>query len=172
MKMEKLPTVDPLEAARDALAESKGNANRATAALTASAKEDAALLHALAALAISMASPDEGVAMRHQRRKAWTAPNYDVGGNGHRVHALAAGNAMMLMDFPLMDGTPLRNATREEVRVNAEGYYKQASDMRWKSRWLALVASKIPQQDDKKTVGQALTESVLRELQEKAKHGK
>jgi hypothetical protein len=154
------------ELAREVLAECGGDINKATDAIVRQAVADRSVLRLLAFAAVrSVASFN----VRSKRSQIWTAPHYDPGGNGHRVRALAAGNAAMLLDFPLMDRTPLRDASKEKVRENAETYYKQADDMNWKSRWLALIAARIP---DGKSVGECLDEAALCELRDKAKHAK
>ena len=99
--------------------------------------------------------------LRSERLSKWLPPNYDAGGKGDRVAALAEGNAAMLMDFPLPGGKRLGEATADEVRTAAEFYSKQAGNMAHKARWLSMIAARVKD----KTVKDALTEKKLRELQ-------
>lgn len=100
---------------------------------------------------------------RDNNRAIWTAANYDKGGKGERVKALAHGNALMF--FRLPTGSLLGQAKRAEVDEAAQFYSKQATDMAWKGRWLSMVAEKV---EGQKTVGKCLTEHDLAKLQEKA----
>lgn len=102
---------------------------------------------------------------RSERRSTWLPPNYDAGGNGARVLALAKSNSEMLLDFPLWGGKKLRDATKDDVAESAAKWTAQGKDMMSKGRWLSLVASRVP---EKKTVGQALTETELRKLHKEA----
>lgn len=87
----------------------------------------------------------------------------------HRVVALAQDNAHMMLNFALFGGKRLRDADKQDLRLSAERYYAHGSDMVHKGRWLALVASKVP---DGKRVGEALTEEAVRKLFEEARHAK
>lgn len=98
-------------------------------------------------------------ACRGARRDVWTAPNYTAGGNGDRVHAMAAGNLLL---FPLPGGKPLGEATKAEVIEAAVFYGKQASDMTVKARWLTRIGEQLT---DEKTVAKVFTEESLRTLQ-------
>ena len=94
---------------------------------------------------------------RIQRRDVWTPPNYSKGGNGARVIALATS----LLDFPLLGGMRLADATREQVQKSAEFYASQSADMGHKARWLQLIAQSVP---DEKRVADVLDEARLAEL--------
>lgn len=165
---EELKGTSLTELARESLARNAGRVVDAASDLAAIAKDTPSVLYALALAAIREVAPSGANERRIKRNRIWQAMAPEL--TGHRVHALARGNAAMLMDFPLMDGTPLRNASKDAVRTNAEAYYEQADDMRWKSRWLALVAAKLP--DGKKTVGQVLSEESLNKLRAEARNAK
>lgn len=98
-------------------------------------------------------------AQRTQRAVIWTAPNYAAGGNGARVHVLAAGNLLM---FPLPGGQALGEADKEDVLSAAEFYSKQAENMSFKARWLMRIAESLT---GKKIVKKVFTEDSLRKLQ-------
>lgn len=72
----------------------------------------------------------------------------------------------MLLDFVLPGGKRLRDATGGEVGAAALYYLKQAKDMRHKGVWLQLIQKRVP---DGVTVGKALDEPTLRELQTEAR---
>lgn len=93
---------------------------------------------------------------RSERRQLWTAPNYDQGGNGHRVRE----HARSLLDFPLPNGKRLRDATRADLLEAAEFYGKQAANMTAKAEWLQRVADII----GRKRVENALSEQQLQAL--------
>lgn len=164
--MTQVKEIGLMEAAQEALEKACGDVRVASRLMAQRVKDEEGLLISLVSEYLQSVYSGSRIA---KRAAIWTAANYDPGGNGHRVRVLAAGNARMLLDFPLRSGKPLRHASKGEVRENAEAYYAQADDMRHKSRWLALVAAKVP---DGKRVGDALSEKVLLELMEKAKHEK
>lgn len=60
---------------------------------------------------------------------------------------------------------PLAKATREEVASAAEYYGKVGKTYIARAHWLRLVAQAVP---DSQTVGAALSEERLRELQQEA----
>jgi hypothetical protein len=108
-----------------------------------------------------------GLACRNERKtRGWLPPNYDAGGNGHRIAALADGNKEILMNFPLwFGGKRLKDSTKQEIADAGLRYMKQGSDMVFKGRWLNLVAAKVP---DQKKAGEVLTELQLRKLHKEA----
>lgn len=150
--------------ARDALRTAGGEVQRATKLMAKQVRANPALLRELMNDMIEVACYQEiGRLVRGDRAIVWTAPNYDKGGNGERVKALAKGNALMF--FPLPGGVLLMNATRAEVLEASAFYGAQADNMSAKARWLALVAKAC---DGEKPVGKCLTEERLREFQMKA----
>jgi len=100
---------------------------------------------------------------RDNNRAIWTAANYDPGGKGERVKALASGNALMF--FRLPSGPLLGQAKRADVDAAADFYAKQAQDMGWKARWLQMIAKHV---EGNKTVAKCLTEQQLAKLKERA----
>lgn len=71
-----------------------------------------------------------------------------------RAVALAQGMARTLMDFPLVGGIKLSDATGAEVKAQSARYKATADDMAHKYRWLQAVAAKVP---DASRVGDVLT---------------
>jgi hypothetical protein len=86
------------------------------------------------------------------------APEY----HSRRVEALGR---MNLMNFPLSNGTLLRNATKAQLQKQAERYYNVGRDGVEKAKWLNYVASGLRATE---RVGQHYNEEDLRRLKEKA----
>ena len=74
------------------------------------------------------------------------------------VVALSSAMATALLDFPLGDGTRLRDATREAA---ASRYEKMSNEMARRGRWLRKI---IVTMGDAKTVGAAIDENKANEL--------
>jgi len=159
------------EVAREELERAGWNVERAAHGMAARVKDDEQLLLRLLSEYLESVKDGRRVAERSAIRAAYAHQSHDRSQRGDRVHALAAGNARMLMDWPLPDGTRLSDATREQVRKAAEGTYKQADTMRWDARWYALIAAKMPE-GTTKHVRSLLDEATLFKLREKAKHAK
>jgi hypothetical protein len=153
-----------IDVARAALKASDGDVQRATKLLARRVRADVVLYRALLDRMVETACYEAVVTVTQRNRDmVWTPPNYDKGGNGGRVRALAAGNALMF--FPLPGGKLLAHANRREIEEAAAFYGKQAADMTWKARWLSLVAKHV---EGNKTVAKCMTEQQLAKLQERA----
>lgn len=146
--------------AEAALEKADGEAIAAAAIMEQKIRADPKKYHALMdPLVASACFTAVSQVIHANREKVWTARNYKAGGNGHRVHALAAGNLLL---FPLPGGKALGEATREEVSEAAVFYGKQAADMSLKSRWLARIAEKLAEDA---IVAEVFTADALRALQ-------
>jgi hypothetical protein len=153
-----------VELAEKCLADADGNALDATALMEEIVSDDASLFRELMMPLLRTACYDAvGSVIRSTRSQIWNAPNHDPGGRGARVHALAAGNRLMMFQLP--GGRYLGEATRAEVLVAATFYDRQAKDMTMKGRWLELVAKKM--KDEHTPVAKCLTEDALAELRKK-----
>lgn len=95
------------------------------------------------------------------RLASWTAPNYQKQSKTERIRLAFSDK---LMDFPLIGGKRLGDASKDEVQASAASYLEQANTLAHRGRWLNAVAKKL---NANTTVSQALTEAELRELQEK-----
>lgn len=125
------------------------------------AHKDRALYDFLTAPWLARAAYDAVRKVSQDTRKGiWTAPNYEPSAGGDRVRA----HARTLLDFPLPDGTPLREATRAKLVQAVSFYREQSEDMAHKARWLDRVA----QRTGRKKVGNALTLSELEQLKVEA----
>jgi hypothetical protein len=60
------------------------------------------------------------------------------------VKAFANGMARTLLDFPLLDGTPLGRATRAQVEAALHTYRTQADEMNHRANWLQLILARVP----------------------------
>jgi hypothetical protein len=157
------PEITVQDIARAAFKAAKGDVKRAASIMEHKVRSDATLLAQLSEEFIRIVCVQTtGVVLRQTRKTAWLPPNYDPGGKGSRIAALAKGNEEMLMAFPLPGGKPLGDADSGEVLEAAEFYGKQARDMGHKARWLSLIASRVP---EGKTVKESLSEKKLRQLQ-------
>lgn len=158
------PALSPVsQAAVEALVGADGDVKAATAVLLKKVRQSRQLRDALTEPLLEQACYNAITAQcRRQRRQIWTPPNYEAGGNGDRVIALARS----LLDFPLPGGRRLGEATRDEVVDAARFYAAQADDMTHKARWLARVAEAL---SDAQCVADALDEARLAELQKEAR---
>jgi hypothetical protein len=157
--------------ARDAFVSAKRDTRKAARVLDAKLQRlDSDVRVSVLEEAIKMACAEAiGVACRQDRRvRGWIPPNYDAGGNGHRIAALADGNKEILMNFPLwVGGKRLKEATKNEIADAAQKYLKQGNDMVFKGRWLNLVAASVP---ENKKAGEVLNEIKLRKLHQEAQN--
>jgi len=134
-------------------------------------RDDEAMLSEIVAFYISSMAREARHAERGQMRIAASNPTpIDKTQRGHRVMALARGNALMLLDWRLPDGTRMRDATKPQLRKAAELQYKQGTTMVNDSKWYARVADNL--KDDKTKVGSVLKEDMLRKLKEEASRAK
>jgi len=150
-------------AAREALEKAGGDTHNAAVILQETVSKRGGLYKALMDPLLTQACRDAiGLVVRTHRKSVWKHRT----DSSERVVALAAGNLLSLMDFPLPGGKRLGDASRSEVSTAAEFYDRQAKDMAHKGRWLALIAQSVT---DEQTVGQALDENRLSELQTEAR---
>lgn len=158
----KIQTVESV--ARECFKACDGDARAATKKMAAMVRADIGLFRQLLDEMVERACYDELSKLNRANNSAiFNAPNYDVGGKGERVKALASGNALMFFRLPA--GPLLGQAHKADVQAAADFYAKQAKDMGWKGRWLQLVAQRI---EGNKTVGKCLTEQQLAKLKERA----
>jgi hypothetical protein len=157
------------DVARDCYQAARGDVKRAAKIMQRQVSNNRELLSQLSEEFIRFTCVEAtGQIMRSERLKTWLPPNYDKGGNGHRITDLVTGNRAMMMDFPLPSGKRIGDAVASEVRDAAAFYGKQAKDMGHKARWLSLVADCVAKN---KTVRESLTEKKLRELQQESING-
>lgn len=152
--------------AHEAFDTAKGDTAKAAQLMERRVKSNRALLSELSEEFIKLVCKTAtGTVLRAERRAVWLPPNYDPGGKGNRVNALAAGNEEMLMRFPLPGGKLLGDATHEELLDASEMYAKQAADMDLKARWLGMIAERVP---EGKCAREVLNERQLQKMREEA----
>lgn len=160
------------EVARRAFADASGDVDEAVGMFERAIRQSQRLRDALTEPLITSACREAiNALVRKNRHSAWTGaePRAPVRSapptaeaQASRVVQLASGTLLM---FPLPGGKRLSEATREDVTEAATFYGRQAADMGVKARWLRLIAQSLPAD---KTVGEAITDKRLRELQTEA----
>jgi hypothetical protein len=86
----------------------------------------------------------------------------------HRADAQATIRVITrsLLDYPLRDGTKLKDATREAIVADAKHLEAQANTMSQRAKWLQLIAQSV---GDGKRCGDVVSEDRARELLEEAR---
>ena len=139
--------------------EASDNAESAASLLESWAQKNPTLFQQLTGPFLSQACHD---CVRHryrgQRSEIW---NQDSTGERVLEHA------KMLLEFPLLDGSSLRHAKKDEVLATAVFYDTQATDMTFKAVWLRAIAAKL----GTKTVARVFTNQSLKELQQDLRRG-
>jgi len=144
--------------AREALVSHSGRTPDAVDAILARITNDANLLRRLIRSAVEDAIKYRvEMAMRNDRQSIIRATT----GTRGAVVALANGLSRALLDMPLANGLPLREATRAQVLAQAEGYNKTAMDATHKAKWLQAIAQSVP---DGKRVGDVMDDERAAEL--------
>lgn len=161
---------DPVaEAAARALEDAGGDVQDAVARMETAVRHSDSLRDALTEPLIHGACADAVRAqVRSSRRQVWakaapaTLTPEAKAKDRERVVQLSRGT---LMAFPLPGGLRLAEARAADVSRAADFYDRQAGDMAHKARWLRLIGQHLT---GRKTVGKALNEDRLRELQAEA----
>lgn len=150
--------------AREALAKCDGNTGEAAKLLDKRLLRDKALRMSIIEQAVSVAVTDAArrahIANRYcvvsaMKRRAVRQEQQPVKNGATPSAAIAFSNAMTrtILDFPLTDGTPLRDAGREHLERALTHYRKQANSMNARANFFARILEMLP---ENKTVGQAL----------------
>jgi hypothetical protein len=145
--------------AKIALQECDGDTAKAAKRLLRKLKSNKALLAAITEQAVTEASK----AFVSHKMRDYRAQVVHLAVNNTRddVIALSRGIANSLLEFPLAGGKKLRDASSEEVAIQANRYEQIADDTGHKARWLRLVAQSVPHG---KTVGESVSEERVNEL--------
>jgi len=148
--------------ARRAIEMANDDVVEATVILESMARSDMSVWRALTDQLLRVACYDQCRAIcRAERRVIWNSPNYDAGGNGARIKDHSAS----LMDWRLPGGKVLRDASKADLIEASAFYRRQAASMQIIGCWLESVAAKVAG----KTVGEKLTDTILRKLQDEAR---
>lgn len=153
--------------AREVLDEVGGDKSAAIAELEHRLASDKALRRALVASAIDtcVRVSVNLKTMAKRSRIAMAAQREGAGQAG--VQALAAGMANSLLDYPMSDGTPLRNANRDQIAVTRDNAATRARTLSHRSRFLSAVLDLVPVQG---VAGDVLDEATAQQLWEEADH--
>ena len=163
MPSEAPPTLYQL--AVGALADNANNADIAEEFVFSLLLNDQALLRSLVRSAVKSAvTTNVGKAIRNQREVIFDKAR--AAAHGKRI-ALAHIESVKssFLDFPLADGTRLRDATRVEVLEAVARYEKQSETMAHRARWLRALADIVPAG---RRIGDFIDEGKAKELFEKA----
>ncbi|MCZ4500998.1 MAG: hypothetical protein JWQ74_3553 [Marmoricola sp.] len=148
--------------AREALSKADGKTEDAIAILDARLKKDSELRKTLISEAVLEAAR-QSISIAHRNDRA--AIVRSVGSSRAAVEALAGGIMRGLLDFPLMDGTKLRDASKDDLAPAISHYQSQAATMTHRARWLVAIEKLVPAQG---RVGDVVDEATAVKLYEEA----
>lgn len=101
--------------------------------------------------------------LRTRSRVAQAAQRSGLGQSA--VHALASAMASSLLDYPMSDGTPLREAGRDQIAVTRDHAATRAKTLSHRARFLSAVHDLVPAQG---VAGDVLDDGAAQEIWEKA----
>lgn len=123
------PTVSLTSLAQEALSANDGKTEAAVTALNKRLGRDKNLRLAVVAQAVAEAARTT-VSLIHRRQRAEIVRSLPTMGQSREaVTALASGMARSLLDFPLLDGTKLRDATRDDLTKTKTELQASAVDL-------------------------------------------
>lgn len=141
-------TITLLSLAREALAQAEGKTEDAVAILDKRLKRNKDLRLQLLAQAVKDAAKT-AVSLAHRSERATIlrtiVTRHETDPQGP-VKALARMWTRSLLDFPLLDGTKLREATRDDLDRAIHHYRSQADTMSKRAAWLTAIAEHVPAQ--------------------------
>jgi hypothetical protein len=140
---------------REALVEAEGDETTAVSSLVDAALADVDYVREIFSLAVQALNRHARSSKRASARKAVSS-----GGSGS-TRALGIALARPLLDFPLQDGTLLKDAFAPQVDRAVQQFGQQGKTMMHLSRWLASVHARMAPAS---TVGESLDELTVREL--------
>ena len=163
--------------ARQALAFTKGNTEKAVKRILRLLKNDEKLLESVIEAAVNDAVYHRvQSSIRHQRSvierdidRQNAAATIDRGRDKQRAELSGSIIASCLLDMPLAGGIKLRDAGHAEVMAQIERYEQLAGNMSHKARWLRLIAQSVPTWPPGKRVGSLITEKRALELFEETR---
>lgn len=142
------------ELIRNALVDADGDESEAVSKLVDKALEDVDYVRELFRLAVQALNRQGRSSSRSKVRRALESTSGSV-------RSLGTALARPLLDFPLQDGTVLRNAYQPQVERAAAQFGHQGSTMLHLARWLQSIQAKM---EGTKTVGDTLDEVSVRQL--------
>ena len=135
--------IDLYSLAREALSEAEGNTNDATRLLDRRLTKDKALRLQIIEQAIREATRHAAVTAHHINRAQLVAA---VKSGREQVRSLATGMARTILDFPLLDGTKLRDATHDDLSRAITDYSTKSREMAHRASWLTAIMAVTPVQ--------------------------
>lgn len=129
--------------AREALAKAEGKTDEAIKILDRRLRRDSALRQSLIEEAVRSAAKLAIVTSHHIERFA-VVQGLKFGRAA--VKSLATGLTRTILDYPLLDGTKLRDATHAELDRAIQDYATKASTNAHRARWLSAIRDLVPVQ--------------------------
>lgn len=153
-----LPDLSLGDIARQVLEDASGQRAIAVEALSAQLAKNPGLRRRVADEAIQIAMMSIMVRAQLNNRGSILRA---VGAGREGVRSLATGLMRGVLDMPMLDGSPLRDATPEDLTAMIEHYRARVTGMNRMIRFLAAVLKVVPEQG---CVGDVLTEEKANEL--------
>jgi hypothetical protein len=144
------------ELIRNALAETAGDEAAAVSILVDQALEDVDYVREIFSLAVQAMNRHDRSSKRGSVRRAAS-----MGSSATSTRALGTALARPLLEFPLQDGTSLKDAYAPQIDRAAHQFGQQGSTMMHLSRWLLSVHTRMAED---KPVGESLDELTIRQL--------
>ena len=151
--------------AREALQDANGLKSDAVNALEDRLAKDKTLRRSIVADAVETAIK-VSVNLETLAQRSRVAQAAQRAGLGQAsVQALATGMASSLLDYPMSDGTPLREADRDRIATTRDHAASRAKTLAHRARFLSAVHDLVPVQG---VAGDVLDDTQAQELWEKA----
>lgn len=150
------------ELMKHALDHYEGDEDQAIDFCVDTARRDSEYVREIFALAIQAMSKDGRSTARRRARVAISSADRES------VRELSTSLARPMLDFPLQDGTILKNATAEQVAKSGEQFGAQGRTMVHISRWLSAVHVRM---DKTRKVAETIDELTARNLFDETKNG-
>lgn len=160
---EDLERISLANMAKAALRENAGDVKLAIAALVRTLNDQKHLIKEIVADAIYEAADTLVKQQNIGIRRALFNPNRIAKDTRETVVALARGIKASLLDFPLSDGSKLRDATPDKVTPLLNHCETQGRDLMHKARWLRHIIQTVPAGQK---IGDHVTDERAKELWE------
>lgn len=153
--------------ARDTLEIYEGDVHEATSSLVQTLKEDEDLLEHVVSKAVYEACLSfVSKAHRDQRVKIISSITTSKSRLGEAVASCVKENLEMIMDYPLMRGVKLKDATRPLLLEQAGFHEKIELDAKWKRKWFSRIAGFL--HNDRQKVKNVISPETILQLYNEA----
>ena len=154
---------------RTALEQREGDVNEAIEDLVYELQNNEELLQDVVSSAVREACKSfVSKAHRDQRTRIISGLTHKKSTIGEAAVALVKENIEHLMNYPLMGGVKLKDATRQQLMEQADFHAKIEYDAGWKKTWFRSIASHL--NSDKQKVKNVLTVETVYSLYEEARN--